>query len=85
MADHQMEDVMSTNNSVDVVRRDPAPAPLALRSKEAAKVLGISARLLWTYTKCNDVPHMRIGRRILYPLAALHAWLEARTKESRHD
>jgi excisionase family DNA binding protein len=54
-------------------------SPLALRPREAAKALGISARLLWQLTKDGHVPCLRVGsgkrRTVLYPLADLQAWL----------
>ncbi len=53
---------------------------LALRPKEAAKALGISERLLWTKTNCNEIPHCRIGRAIVYPVDLLREWLAQQTK-----
>ncbi len=55
-------------------RPDEAPA-LALRAKDAAKALGISERLLWTWTNCGRVPHLRIGTAVVYPVEQLRAWL----------
>lgn len=53
------------------------PAPrLALRPKEAAKALGIGERLLWSMTNAGEIPHVRLGRAIVYPVAALQEWLE---------
>jgi len=49
--------------------------PLALRPREAAKKLGISPRLLWAKTQAGEVPHVRIGRRIIYPVQQLREWL----------
>jgi excisionase family DNA binding protein len=53
--------------------------PLALRPREAAKALGISARHLWQLTKDGHIPCVRVGsgrrRTVLYPLADLQAWL----------
>jgi excisionase family DNA binding protein len=54
-------------------------SPLALRSRAAAKALGISPRLLWQLTHDGEIPCVRIGngkrRTVLYPLADLKAWL----------
>lgn len=61
----------------------PAIEPLALRAPEAAAALGISERALWTLTNCGDVPSVRIGRSITYPVASLRAWLEQRAKGGR--
>ena len=55
------------------------PSPLALRPREAAKALGISARHLWQLTKDGHIPCVRVGsgkrRTVLYPVADLQAWL----------
>lgn len=55
-------------------------ASLALRPRDAAKALGISARTLWGLTAPRGpIPCLRIGRgkrrTVLYPVADLQAWL----------
>jgi excisionase family DNA binding protein len=54
-------------------------SPLALRPREAAKALGISARHLWQLTKDGHIPCVRVGsgarKTVLYPVADLQAWL----------
>ena len=54
-------------------------SPLALRPREAAKALGISARLLWQLTKDGHIPCVRVGsgtrKTVLYPVADLQGWL----------
>lgn len=44
--------------------------------EEAAKVLGISRLGAYDAIKRNEIPHIRIGRRILVPVAALKKMLE---------
>jgi len=51
------------------------PAPLAVGRREAATLLGISERLLWTWTQAGTIPHVRIGSRVLYPVEQLRQWL----------
>lgn len=53
---------------------------LALRPREAAKALGISARTLWGLTAPRGpIPCLRIGhgkrQTVLYPVADLQVWL----------
>jgi excisionase family DNA binding protein len=48
---------------------------LALRPREAARALGVCGKTLWLWTKQRIVPHVRIGKAILYPVAELEAWL----------
>ena len=55
---------------------------LALRPKEAAKALGIGERLLWSKTNSGEIPHVRIGRAVVYPIHTLREWLANNT--SRH-
>jgi excisionase family DNA binding protein len=57
----------------------PAVTPLALRPVDAAKALGISDRTLWTWTRENLVPHVRIGNVVLYPIDDLQRWLNAKS------
>ena len=54
--------------------------PLALRPREAAAMLNVSDRTLWLWTNRGDIPHVRQGRCILYPVDALRAWLDAQTE-----
>lgn len=49
---------------------------LTVNRREAATMLGISERLLWTWTNAGEIPHVRIGTRVLYPVNTLREWLE---------
>lgn len=62
--------------------RNPPPAPerLALRPREAAEALGISPRTLWRLTREAVIPHVRLGRAVLYPADELRAWLAERAR-----
>ncbi len=51
-------------------------SPLAVSRQDAAELLGISERLLWTMTNAGKIPHVRIGARVLYPVNQLRAWLD---------
>jgi excisionase family DNA binding protein len=54
--------------------------PLALRAKDAARLLGISTRTLWNLTKEGEIPHLRLRRAVTYPVAELRAWVKRRAK-----
>jgi len=56
-------------------RTEPETPCLAMRAREAAKALGISERLLWEWTSRGAVPHVRLGKAILYPVESLQEWL----------
>jgi len=64
----------------DVTGADSALPTLALRPKDAAKALGIGERLLWSLTNRGLVPHVKLGRRVLYPIRELEDWLAANAK-----
>jgi excisionase family DNA binding protein len=58
----------------------PQPSPLAalLTSREAATILNVSARTLWTLTNEGDLPSVRVGHSVRYDPADLRAWIERR-------
>lgn len=58
----------------------PMPRPLSLRSKAAAQALGISARKLWELTNRGEIPCVRVGTCVLYPVNLLEAWLAEQAK-----
>jgi len=62
---------------------DDATLRLALRPREAAKALGISERLLWGKTRIGEIPHIRVGRAVLYPVDMLREWLAERIEGGR--
>lgn len=66
--------------------RSPSEQPkLAVSAREAAAMLGISERLLWTWTRSGKIPHLRLGVRVLYPLDLLRVWLNQQaSSSSRH-
>lgn len=49
--------------------------PIAVNSVEACRLLGVSTGTLTKWTKENRIPHKRIGRRLLYPIAGLKQFL----------
>ena len=46
--------------------------PLLFNATKAADTLGISPRSLWTRTRAGTIPHVRLGRRVMYSLQCLH-------------
>ena len=46
--------------------------PLLISANMAAKTLGISPRSLWTLTQAGTIPHVRLGRRVMYSQNSLH-------------
>lgn len=67
------------------------PPPVAqqgtclLKPKEAAAMLAISPRLLWSLTRRGAVRAVRIGRAVRYDLTDLLVWIEGRKTKLRLD
>lgn len=64
-------------------RTDAPAALLALRPREAARALSMSEKTLWTLTQEGDIPHVKIGRMVLYPVRALEEWLLAKASADK--
>lgn len=47
-----------------------------LTVEEAAKSLRVNRLTLYRRVTANTIPHLRVGRKILFDPAALRAWME---------
>jgi len=72
--------MIGVNPANTSAKTEPETPCLAMRPREAAKALGISERLLWEWTDRGAVPHIRLGKAILYPVDSLREWLRQRTQ-----
>ncbi len=54
------------------------PVRLTLSVEEAAARLGLSKAATYEAVQRNEIPYVRIGRRVLIPVKALEAFLEGR-------
>ena len=55
-------------------------SPILLSLKDAARALAVSDRSLWEWTKAGRVPHVRLGRRVLYSPDDLRRWVEGQRR-----
>jgi excisionase family DNA binding protein len=67
---------MSTNPLLTC--SSPVIAPLALRPREAAAMMGISVSSLTRLTKAGEIPCIKNGNKVFYRVATLDAWLARR-------
>lgn len=51
-------------------------SPLLLTELQAAKVLSVCPRTLWTLRTEGRIPHIRIGRAVRYARGDLVAWIQ---------
>lgn len=65
---------METNNP------DKGKPKLLLNIQEAAEALGISQRKLWGMTDSREIPHVRLGRCLRYPVRELELWIDENKK-----
>lgn len=49
----------------------------AVNLKEAARMLGVSERTLYTWSKCGKIRARRVGRKVLFPVAEIRRFLDA--------
>lgn len=54
---------------------------LTLTPEEAAKQLGVSMPTMYQLCNKKGFPSVRVGRKIIIPLASLEKWLEAQATE----
>ena len=55
---------------------------LLLSIRDAAEVLGVSTRTVWTLAHHRGLPHVRVGRRILFPVEGLRHWVASHTRST---
>jgi len=53
---------------------------LLLTTKQAAQALAISPRKLWAMTASGEIPHIRLGRCVRYPVDELQRWIDDQKK-----
>ena len=58
----------------------PAKTVLLLTPAQAADALAISPRKLWGMTASGEIPHVRLGRCVRYPLDELQRWIDEQQK-----
>jgi len=60
------------------------PVPL-LKPVEAAKLLSISPRTLWTLTDNGEIPSVRVGRQVRYDLLDLQNYIESGKQSGKNN
>lgn len=63
-------------------RIEGAGMRLLLKPQDAAAALAICPRLLWRFTKCGDIPCVRLGRAVRFDPRDLTSWID-RQKSSQ--
>jgi excisionase family DNA binding protein len=71
--------------AVPTVQAAGAPPALLVESREAARLLAVSPRTLWSLTARGDLPCVRIGRAVRYSLADLESFVGRLRAEARRS
>jgi excisionase family DNA binding protein len=58
------------------IRPEPTLSPLLVSPREAAKLLSVCEKTLWTLTKAGQIPVVRIGRAVRYSMDDLRDWIK---------
>jgi len=58
----------------------PTKPALLLTPQQAAEALAISPRKLWGMTASGEIPHIRLGRSVRYPVDHLQHWINEQKK-----
>lgn len=48
---------------------------------EVAALLGVSRNKVYASVRRNEIPHRRLGRRIIFPIAMVNNWLHGKDPE----
>ena len=59
----------------------PESVRLALGAREAADSLDISEGSLMKLVRAGKVPHMRLGERVVFPVAVLQEWMRTECEQ----
>ena len=59
---------------------NPPITPALLTPEETAEFLKISPRKLWGMMASGEIPHIRLGRCVRYPVDDLHRWIDDQKK-----
>ena len=65
------------------MKTQPFSTILLLTPRDAATALAISQRSLWTRTASGEIPHVRIGRSVRYPVDRLRQYLTQNAERGR--
>lgn len=56
---------------------------LTLTVEEAAHALGVNPSTVYDYARQRQIPHVRIGKRLIIPRTALMDWLNGAAEQTR--
>ncbi len=67
----------AVRNIIETHNRSGISVDLFLTAQEAAKVIHLHPVTILRWAREGRIPHLRLGRKVLFPLSQLNAWLES--------
>jgi excisionase family DNA binding protein len=68
------------------MKSSPAPSPILVDCREAARLLSISPRTLWHLTNDGEIPSLKIGKKcVRYRLIDLDAWTQKQVERQNEQ
>jgi predicted DNA-binding transcriptional regulator AlpA len=65
-----------------MVAANSSTEPLLIKAPDAARILSISERKLWSLTASRQVPSVRIGKKMVrYSIEELQEWIQSKKCE----
>jgi len=65
--------------------RDGVNTKTILTAAEVAKMLNVSKATVYNGARTSQIPSVRVGHRILFPVDAIRNWLEVRSQDSLNE
>jgi excisionase family DNA binding protein len=72
--------MMGEHNTMNRATGAPAAGKLLVSPREAARMLSISERTLYSLTKAGEIPALKLVRAVRYRVADLEAWVERKIR-----
>lgn len=73
LIDHRIK--LAAADAPPNVANNGAPVALLIDARQAAAVLRLGRRKLWSLTICGAIPSRRIGRAVRYAPSELETWI----------
>lgn len=58
----------------------PKPAAILLRTTEVSRLLQLSPAKVSAMARAGEIPHVRFGRSLRYPIEEIQAWVRRNTR-----
>lgn len=68
-------EALNLDNGIGQINQQPMSYKLTLSVDEVSELLGVSRAMIYRMAKNHEIPHLRIGKRVIIHRASLETWL----------